>query len=604
MDPSSAAILYRLVPADPGAHEFRVTLRIAEPDADGQIVSLPAWIPGSYLLRDYARHVLRVSATDSAGELAVRKLDKHTWQADPARGALVINARIYANDLSVRGAYLDTRQAFINGVCVFFRVHGQAHRPCVLQIDPPAGLPDEAWQVATAMQRLSGAEGQFGTFMAPDYDCLIDQPILLGRLSTTRFTVGGVEHRVALAGRHNADLRRLADDMALVCAEQARLFDAEMPMSSYQFLVMVLGSGYGGLEHRDSSALTCARGDLPRPGMQGVPAAYRKFLGLVSHEYLHAWHVKRIRPAEFLPYRLDRENYTRQLWLFEGFTSYYDDLALLRAGLISTESYLELLGRTLTRVYRSGGRRLQTLEEASFDAWIRFYRQDENAVNSILSYYSKGAMVALCLDLELRLRSDGRHSLDDLMRALWTRYGKTGTGVPDGACEQLAEELAGQPMKEFFDLALRSTVDPPAGILLAQFGVQLKLRPAEAVDDAGGTPGQRLTPRPWLGAETAVQDGRVLLAQVVNGGPAAAAGASAGDELVAINELRVGASNFEQLLDQLDIGSVARLHLFRRDELLECELTVQRPPRDRAWLSLDPGADAASQARRALWLGQ
>lgn len=598
-----AELVYHLRPTDPGAHIFTVTLRVDQPHPDGQVFSLPAWIPGSYLVRDYSRHVLSVTGNSETGPVALNKLDKSTWQAEPVRGPLVIKAEIYANDMSVRGAYLDGRQAFVNGVCLFFRVHGQEDSPCVLHIDPPARVAEEDWQLATSLRRQSGTDGGFGAFAAADYDTLIDQPVLLGALSSREFKVAGVPHRIYVAGRHEADLDRMVADLAIVCGWHADLFGGVLPMDRYNFLVTVLNAGYGGLEHRDSSALICARGDLPRAGATGVSSEYRKFLGLASHEYFHLWNVKRIKPSAFSPYQLDRENYTRQLWLFEGITSYYDDLALLRSGLISTDSYLELLGRSLTRVYRSGGRRRQTLEDASFDAWIKFYRQDENAPNAILSYYTKGAMVALCLDLELRLRTAGQVTLDFVMRALWAEYGENGEGLPEGGFERFAEAVAGVSLQEFFHQMLRSTVDPPVGILLAQFGVRLHLRSAESGDDPGGNAAKRDQPRPWLGIGTQAVHDRVLIKHVLADGPAASAGISAGDELLAINDVRVTPANVENIIQALEIGSSARLHVFRRDELLSGSADVLRPPRDTVWLSLDDDADEESLARRAQWLG-
>ena len=597
---SDGDIVYRLRPADVGAHVFQLTCRIDAPDPEGQKVYLPAWIPGSYLVRDYARHILSMQASGPAGPLAVHKLDKATWQVEPANGPLLLTAEVYANDLSVRGAFLDAQHAFVNGVCVFPAVAGHEGTRCVVHLEPPAG--ETRWELATALQRLSGVENGFGAFTASNYDELVDCPVLMGPLARARFEVAGVPHTVSLVGRQEADLERLADDAATICASHADMFGG-VPMPAYEFLVTVLNSGYGGLEHRDSSALVCSRHDLPRPGERGVSEGYRKLLGLISHEYFHLWNVKRIRPAELTPYNLQRENYTRQLWLFEGITSYYDDLGLLRAGLISADSYLELLGRTLTRVYRSGGRRRQTLEESSFDTWIKFYGPDENSPNALVSYYAKGAMVALALDLELRLRTDGLRSLDSVMRELWKEYGAR-QGVPDGAFERLAEEVSGVRLDEFFHQALRTTVDPPVGILLAQFGVRLVLRSAEGSQDKGGKPGQRESkPLAWLGLNTRQQGERLLVQHVLNGGPAHAAGLSAGDQLLALDGERLDARSLKKALAHLPLDRDASVHLFRRDDLLETRLRPVRAPRDTAYLCLDDSADPASVARREAWLG-
>jgi predicted metalloprotease with PDZ domain len=461
------------------------------------------------------------------------------------------------------------------------------------------------WRVATALTRLTGAAWEFGAFEAGSYEELIDHPVLMGPLTIAEFEAAGVPHAVALAGRHDADVARLTADLAKLCTWQIDFFGRPAPMDRYLFLVRLTGEGFGGLEHRASTALVCHRNDLPRAGAAGVSREYRGFLGLASHEYFHAWNVKRIRPAPLAESDLAGEAYTRQLWIFEGFTQYYDDLALVRSGLVTPESYLELLGRTLTTVYRSPGRRRQTLEEASFDAWIKFYRPDENAPNAQVSYYAKGAMVALTLDLELRLRTAGRVSLDDVMRVLWRAHGgNEAVPLPEGGFEELAAEVAGVDLGEFFARCLRSTVDPPVGILLAQFGVRLGLRPSEGAADGGGTPGQRAAaPRPWLGVRTRPANGRVRVTHVLDGGPAQVAGLLADDEIVAIDGLRADGETFDGLVERLAPGRPIELHLFRRDELLRIPLMPAEPPKDTCFLSLDAEAPDAAVARRRAWLG-
>lgn len=599
---ADAEVFYHLQPGDPAAHVYTVACRVASPDPEGQEFTLPAWAPGSYLIREFARHLLVVEALTDDGPQPLRKMDKARWRAPAVDGPLVVRVRVYAFDLSVRGAFLDRDHGFVNGFCVFLRPEGLDDRPCAVQVDPPDGGED--WQLATAMRRVSGGELEFGAFTAADYDELIDQPMLMGRqLVRAGFDVGGVAHEIVLQGCPDADLDRVCADLGEICTAQAELFGGALPMTRYCFLTTALNAGYGGLEHRDSCALIASRGDLPRQGREPEAERYQRFLGLCSHEYFHLWNVKRLRPAELTPYRLDRENYTRQLWLFEGITSYYDDLMLARSAVVTSDQYLEMLGRSLTRVYRSRGRRLQSLEDASFDAWIKFYRQDENAPNALVSYYTKGAMVSLALDLELRLRTDGRCSLDDVMRALWHEYG-AGGGVPQGAFERVAEEASGQRLDEFFDQYLRGTADPPIGILLAQFAVRLRLRAAESAKDVGGKAGRREDrPLPWLGATIRAEDGRVVVASVLSDGPGLDAGLSAGDEIVAIGGERCQAARYDEMLDALSVGEPVSIHVFRRDDLRELTLRPARPPRDTAWLELDDEADDESRERRLAWLG-
>lgn len=603
-DIDNAAVVYHVRPLDTGAHLFEVTCRIDRPDPSGQIFSMPAWIPGSYLVRDYARHVISVTAEVEDQAVPVRKTDKSTWRVAEGGGPLLLRAEIYANDLSVRGAFLDPDHGFFNGVSLFFRIHGLADERCVVHLAPPEDT-DPAWRVATGLHRLTGDDDEFGAFMAMGYEELIDHPVLMGRLDTGRFSVTGVEHIIAIAGHHDADMERLEQDMRQICAGHAEFFGSRLPMNRYVFLINVLPEGYGGLEHGNSCALACGRDALPRAGVARVTPGYRDFLGLVSHEYFHLWNVKRIRPAEFVPYGLDREVYTRQLWVFEGITSYYDDLGLLRSEVISTQSYLECLGRTLSAVYRSRGRRRQTLEQSSFDAWIKFYKPDENTPNTTVSYYSKGAMVSLALDLELRLRSGGQYSLDDVMRAAWKKYGQdVARGLPEGGFESLAEEVSGVQLGEFFKQALRTTVDPPVGILLAQFGIRLHMRATESATDRGGKPGRREDrPIPWLGFSTQARGDRLFIRHVPTGGPAVAAGLSAQDEIVAMNRIRVTAANLDASFDRIDIGETVDIDVFRRDRLTRFSVTAAAPPRNTCYLIIDTDADEAAVERRREWLG-
>ncbi|HEU5282951.1 MAG TPA: PDZ domain-containing protein, partial [Burkholderiales bacterium] len=444
----------------------------------------------------------------------------------------------------------------------------------------------------------------FGAYRAAEYHELIDHPVEMGTFSLAAFDACGVRHEIAITGRHDADLERLCRDMKRLCEWHIRLFGEPPPMQRYLFLITALGEGYGGLEHRASTALLCSRHDLPKPGASEVGEGYRTFLGLCSHEYFHTWNVKRIRPAAFTPYDLDRENYTRLLWACEGITSYYDDLALVRAGLIAQQDYLELLGRSITSLLRTPGRTRQTVADASFDAWIKYYRQDENSPNAQVSYYLKGSLIALCLDLLIRDRTRGRRSLDHVMRALWTRHGRADTGVPEDGAERIAEEVSGVRLRGFFDRALRSTDELPLKQLLATAGIEMHLRPAESSADKGGKPASRaparLALRAGLGVRTAEDAGGVKLTHVLDGGPAQAAGLSAGDVLIALNDLRTTQRNLDQRLESFRPGDRLEAHAFRRDELMRCDILLRAPTSDTCFLTT--GGDAAARRRRTAWL--
>jgi len=600
-----AALRYRIVPMHPEAHLFEVALTVERPDPAGQLFTLPAWIPGSYMIREFARHIVRIVARSGRRVVAIEKLDKHTWRAAPCRGPLTVTCEIYAWDLSVRGAHLDTTHGFFNGPCMFLRVEGQANDPCEVEILPPTGGAYRHWRVATAMTPVRTTRSGFGRYRADDYDELIDHPVEMGTFSLVRFTARGVPHEVAITGRHTADLDRIARDLKRIAEYQIDFFGGRAPMRRYVFLVMAVGDGYGGLEHRASTALLCSRYDLPRAGVDKQDDRYLTFLGLVSHEYFHTWNVKRIKPAAFTPYDLTRENYTRLLWAFEGITSYYDDLALVRCGLMSREQYLKALSRTMTAVARGSGSLKQTVAESSFDAWIKYYRQDENAPNAIVSYYAKGSLVALALDLTLRRATRGRRSLDDLMRALWQQYGRSGPGVGETEVEACAEAIAGVRLKRFFDRALRSTDDLGLAELLRTVGIKLVVGPAQSSGDRGGSAPRAdhgSPPRAVLGAKTDAVGNEVRLSQVFDGGAAQVAGLSAGDALIAIDGIRATAGNLETLIGRRRPGDRLRILAFRRDEVIEKQVRLLAAPADTCTLALDPRATADARRRMARWL--
>lgn len=583
---------YILQPQKPEAHLFGVTLEIGAPAAAGQRLALPAWIPGSYMIRDFARHVVALVAHCDGHPIAVDKLDSHTWRCAPCDGPLTVRYSVHARDSSVRAATLDTTGGLCNGSSVFLRPLDQPDGPFEVEIVRPPDPGYADWHMATAMNAVETDAAGFGRYRAADYEELIDHPLRLGELTRLEFEAAGAPHEVVLPGRPRLDGERLCRDLATVCGEHVRLF-GELPCARYVFFVNVVGRGYGGLEHRASSVLEVAREALPQPGDAPGREAYRELLGLASHEYFHLWNVKRIRPAAFVPYDLAREVHTTLLWAFEGITSYYDELALRRSGLLPVDAWLERVAKTITRVYRGSGRRRQTLVESSFDAWTRFYKADDNAPNAIVSYYAKGALVALALDLTLRLGTDDRCSLDDVMRALWMRHGRTGTGVPEDGIERLPAEVSGLELGSFFDEALRSTRDPDLAGLLAPFGVELRWEAAE--------PGDGYSPH--IGAAFADDDGFPRLQQVFDDGAAQHAGLAPGDRVVAVDGVHLPAGAFARRLGRLPPGVAVPVHLLRDDRLLELTLVPAEPARDRCRLVLAQGVDEAVRRRRDAWLG-
>ena len=593
---------YSIRPLNPSAHLFEVRLTVSDPDRSGQIFTMPAWIPGSYMIRDYARHVIAIRAEADGVGLAVNKIDKSRWQTEPTDRALTLVMEIYAHDDSVRGAHLDNTHAYFNGPCVFPAVAGQENVSCHLEILPSELSDAKDWRVATSMNRLEAEPYSFGTYQSGDYAELIDHPVEIGKLSIGEFQAGGIPHVVAIRGNTKADMARLCHDLETLCSFHMKMLGVPGDLDRYVFLIHAPGTGYGGLEHRWSSSLVSNRDSLPIRGDEGVSPEYRTLLGLISHEYFHLWNVKRMKPDAFTPYDLTQESHTELLWVFEGITSYYDDLALVRSGLIPAADYLQLLGETITRVLRGRGRRRQSVAESSFDAWTKFYKQDANAGNAIVSYYAKGSLIALALDLKLRTETDGRVSLDDVMRACWEKWGETGEGMSERGLEEICCEVSGLDLVDFFDATIRGTGELPLERLLNSHGVDYSVRQSQGRKDKGGKAiDSAELPAVWLGAVLGNRAGKPVFTSLTNDGPAELAGVSPGDELVALDGLRVSTSESDSRVRRYRPGDKSKLTVFRGDELLTLPLIWDDAPADTCFLQLSEDTD--QQARQDDWLG-
>ena len=591
-------IRYSIVPKQPAAHLFEVTVTVADPDPSGQRFMLPVWIPGSYMVREFARNIVTLRAVNESGrKVRVEKTDKQTWQAAPVNGPLTLRYEVYAWDMSVRAAHLDDTTGFFNATSVFLAAVGHEDASCLVDIQKPAGPAYRSWRVATALPEARGTRRYgFGEYSAQNYDELADHPVTLGEFALATFKAHGVPHDIVIAGRVVAlDMARLAADLKRICEAQIALFEPKSkkaPVDRYVFMTQAVSDGYGGLEHRASTALICNRSDLPVEGRPQTTEGYRTYLGLCSHEYFHTWNVKRIKPATFAPYDLTRENYTSLLWLFEGFTSYYDDLILVRTSLISPEEYFALLGKVVGGVMRGSGRLKQTVAESSFDAWVKYYRQDENAPNAIVSYYTKGSLVALAFDLTIRAQTNNRKSLDDVMRLLWQRFGRDfyrgkPVGVAEDEVEEIFAEATGADLGALFEQAVRSTRDLPLETLLEPFGISL-------------APERDKNARPTLGARVR-GGGDCTLAAVHDGSTAQKAGLSAGDVLVAIDGLRVTGANLDTLLSRYLPGAKVEVHAFRRDELRTVQVKLDGPEVSRYSMTVTDRR-AAARNWRERWL--
>ncbi len=585
-DAGQHPVAFKVALHDLHAHLYRVTMRVQAPQAR-QTLQLPAWIPGSYLVREFAKNLQGLRAQQDGRTLALTQLDKASWQVDcDANSPLEVQYEVYAADQSVRSAWLDASRGFFNGTSLFLRAVGHEHGPHGLKLEASAERPE--WNASTAL-RIEQVDGAgFGFYSAPDYDSLVDCPVELGQFWSGSFEAGAIPHRFAVSGAAASfDGPRLLADAEKICATCIAFWHAEdpPPIDDYLFLLNAVGDGYGGLEHRNSTALIAARRDLPRHGDgAGCPwkpgEGYTTLLGLISHEYFHTWNVKRLRPAEFERYDYAQENYTQLLWFFEGFTSYYDDLLLVRAGLLDHAGYLKLLTKTINQVLQTPGRLIQSVAQSSFDAWVKYYRQDENTPNATVSYYSKGALVALCLDLTLR--REGRSTLDAVMRALWRRC-KAGPMQESDLLAEL-ETLGGRSYAGELAAWVHSTEELPLAELLGAHGVRLQADTAQWA--------QR------LGLRIAAGDG-LHIKSVLRGGLAEQAGLAADDEWLGI-ETPGGAWRLQRLEDLAlyltsDVRQVDAL-VARDQRLLHLPLQIAHtgePPVDTVLLQLSDPALAA-----------
>lgn len=605
-------IHYRVSAKQPSTHIFNIRMLIAKPNPLGQKLSLPNWIPGSYLIRDFARHIIQIEAftgeEKSLSPIAIRKKDSNTWLCDKTNSPLILEYTVYAWDNSVRGSHLDENHAFFNPCSLLLMAEGQENTTHQVKILPPAIEEAKTWQVATTLTRDDAKPWGFGGYIADSYDEMIDHPVEMGHFDKVKFTAGGVPHTIVVSGKHDGDLQRLAEDVRRICQNQIELFGNRPPFDEYLFLLTVQREGYGGLEHRSSSALICQRDALPVLNDSSMKPTYITLLGLFSHEYFHAWNIKRIKPECFIPYRLDQKCYTKQLWAFEGITSYYDELALVRSKVISVEQYLDILAQSLTKVLRAPGRKKQSITESSFDAWIKYYQPNENSTNAVVSYYLKGTFVGLLLDMALRQFSENKYSLDDVMRFLWREYGEKGIGVPEDRIEQIIKEMGGEEIFPVIFDALYTTKELPLESFLEYFGLHLKLRGAVVNDDLGGK--KSFLP---LNEATAFQQGvfgisiqkvqgRIMVTQVSDDSAAQIAGISAQDEIIAINEMRVDSESFDKIAKRLRIGQKVKVHLFRQDLLKEKMVTLKAPPLDTAEISIKQNLTETQKRNLELWL--
>jgi predicted metalloprotease with PDZ domain len=590
--PQTSSVRYLVSMERPNTRLFVVEGRFDVSGRSSLELSLPVWTPGSYLVREYARHLQDFSAADERGRALVwTRVDKRTFRIETAGASEVVAIwRVYANDLTVRAAHLDDSHGYFNGATLFLHDEQRRGARHEVRIQAPAD-----WRPFCALPKEGDA------FVASDYDTLIDSPFEVGPHQAHSFSAANVPHEVVIWGEGNFDRAKLLNDLQAIVEAEAKLFGG-LPFSRYLFLVLLSDQGRGGLEHMASTTLL-----YPRFGFK-PKKAYEEFLVLASHEYFHAWNVKRIKPKALVPFDYSQENYTRLLWVMEGFTSYYDTLLVRRAGLINAERYLERQGENLSSLAQTPGRLVQSLDDSSLCTWIKYYRPDENSANSSVSYYLKGEVVAMLLDLELRRITRDERSLDDVMRLLFTRYGD-GRGVPEDGVEAVVNEVAGRSMADFFAKAVHAPGELDYEVL-RHVGLEVRGRTRENANDKGGTPPPKekeSTPaaaKGHLGAVTKTQNDRLLVNYPLANSPAMMAGLCAGDELVALDGFRIEPDKFQARLEEYEPGAKVKLTIFRRDSLRTLEVQLSEKPSDALYFARREDATPEQKRSFERWLGE
>lgn len=540
---------------DLSSHCFEVTMVL--PHAlEKQMLRMPAWIPGSYLIRDFAKQLsnLTIINPETNQPITFEQTKSNEWIVNTTgQHALTITYSIYAFDKSVRGAFLNSERGFFNGTSLFLCPIGFENEAYQLDIEAPK---NKDWQVVTGLACGQGTNRyDFGCYQAKNYAELMDCPVSVGTLKIVSFTVAGVPHDIAISGHQEGDLDKLAKDVQAICETQVKFFQGlPKEVSYYCFLLHVSHEGYGGLEHVNSCSLLINKFALPTENGKGIAQvkAYQDLLGLFSHEYFHLWMVKQIKPVILMNPDLTQPNYTTQLWAFEGFTSYYDDLMLVRAGLITPEQYFAILADNINRLLKTPGRKYQTLKSASFDAWIKFYKPDENSINSTVSYYLKGALLALCCDLKLRNASAQVQNLDNIIRKLWQEYGLVKRGLEENEIQALLLASNQEALENLLIQGLEHTTELPIDSIFKDFGLDLKINFNDQMLD--------------LGAKLVEYQGMLLCQEIYEEGVLKALGVEAGDSLVACQGNKITQQN-HQALFQSYLNQNITITIFREDKL-------------------------------------
>jgi predicted metalloprotease with PDZ domain len=563
---------YRLSIPEPENHLLEVELAIANLPSQVIDLKMPVWTPGSYLVREYAKHLQDFAATNAAGEsLKWQKISKNHWQIQSENHSLIkIRYRIFCNELTVRTNHIDRTHAFLTGAAVFMYVPEYTQQSYTVEI----GKIQENWQITTALSKVAN-----NTFYAKDFDTLVDSPFEIGIQARYDFTVLDKPHSFVVWGEHNADMQRIVRDTAAIVAVEAEIFGG-LPYDRYDFILHA-SNGFGGLEHKNSTVLLYNRLGFRKE------ESYLQFINLVAHEFFHTWNVKRIRPKALEKFDYDNENYTSSLWFSEGTTSYYDQIFPLRAKIYDAKHYLKLVSKAITRLQTTFGRNVQSLHESSFDTWIKLYRPDPNTHNNQISYYLKGELVSMLLDLLIRSKTNNLRSLDRVMQIMWERFGKEEIGFSEAELHEVIETVAGVDLSAFWNDYLYGTKELDYNYYLEPFGIELRTSRQDI---------------PFIGMTLKSKNGIAEVEKVEFGSPAQKAGISTGDSVLAIAGIRVTAENFSDRIRDYSAGDAIAVTIFQQDLLRTVQVTLQEPIYNQFELVQLAKASPNQELNLRLWL--
>lgn len=570
--------------SQPQAHYADVEMVVSGLKKDFVDVKMPVWAPGSYLIREFAKNVESFRVTDNSGQaVAYQKINKNTWRiSSKNKDRIKINYNVYAFEISVRTSFVDDSHAFLSPTGIFMYPEGQINQPSTVTINPVKGWT----KISTGLEPV---KGKSNTFYAPDFDVLFDSPIEIGNQDIFEFTTAGVKHEVAMYGGGNYDREVLKKDFTKIIEEETSIFK-ENPNKRYVFIVHNFNAGGGGLEHLNSTVLGATRNSYTNK------TAYTGFLGLVAHEYFHLWNVKRLRPKALGPFDYDNENYTTNLWIAEGFTAYYDNLIVRRAGFYTPEQYLAVLATEFNTVSNQPGSRIQSAAEASFDAWIKYYRPNENSGNSTISYYNKGALIGMVMDLEIMNATQGKAGLDEVMKEMYDLYyKKLNRGYTDAEFKAMVEKIAGKS----FDTIYADYVN---GVVPIDYKKYLGYAGLVPVDE------NALANTPYLGAATTVKDGKIIVSNVARNASAWLGGLNVNDEIISINGYRIlpgtdtRVSEVERYISSAKVGEKLIVQLVRDGIMRNAEITLLKSPSVKYKIMPAENANETQLAIRKKWL--